>query len=93
MLAGIAEARVSPYQGAVARLTRRGRLDRSFGRRGVVVRQLGAARGVTLVASEVRHVAIDDRGRIVVAGEAYDDEYELRDDLGRSYPAIARLRG
>ena len=50
-------------------------------------------RGVRLVASEIRHVAIDDRDRIVIAGEAYDDEYELRDDLGRSYPAIARLHG
>jgi hypothetical protein len=77
----------------VARLTARGRADRSFGRRGVVARQLGAARGLTLVASEARHVAIDARGRIVVAGEAYDNEYLLRDDLGRSHPAIARLHG
>ena len=82
-----------PYQAAVARLTARGRLDPRFGRHGVIVRQLGSARGVRLVASEIRHVAIDDRDRIVIAGEAYDDGYELRDDLGRSYPAIARLHG
>jgi hypothetical protein len=56
-------------------------------------RQLGAARSLTLVASEARHVAIDARGRIVVAREAYDGEYLLRDDLGRSYPAVARLQG
>ena len=48
---------------------------------------------MTLVASQARHVAIDDRGRIVIAGEVYDDDYELRDDLGKSYPAIARLHG
>ena len=46
-----------------------------------------------LVASQARHVAVDDRGRIVLAGEVYDDDYELRDDLGKSYPAIARLHG
>ena len=93
VLAGIADTNADPYQAAVARLTARGRADRSFGRRGVVARQLGAARGLTLVASEARHVAIDARGRIVVAGEAYDNEYLLRDDLGRSHPAIARLHG
>ena len=39
------------------------------------------------------NVAIDARDRIVVAGAAYDDEYELRDDLGQSHPAVARLHG
>jgi hypothetical protein len=90
VLGGIGESRADPYQAAVTRLTPRGRPDRRFG---VVVRQLGAARGVRLVASEIRFVAIDDRDRIVVAGEAYDDEYILRDDTGRSLPAIARLHG
>ena len=39
-----------------------------------------------LVASQARHVAVDDRGRIVIAGEVYDNEYLLRDDLGRAIP-------
>ena len=93
VVAGSTDRSRGPFQAAVARLSARGRLDRGFGDGGVVSKQLGTLRGVTLVASEARHVALDDRDRIVVAGEVYDDEYELRDDLGRSYPAIARLRG
>ena len=75
VLAGIADTNADPVSGRRGAADRRAAaLDRSFGRRGVVARQLGAARGLTLVASEARHVAIDARGRIVVAGEAYDDE-------------------
>ena len=77
-------------QAGVARLSANGNLDRRFG---IVAKRLGSLRGVRLIASEARHVAIDDRGRIVIAGEAYDDDYGIRDDLGRSYPAIARLKG
>ena len=58
-----------------------------------MAKQLGALRGVRLIASEARHVALDDRDRIVIAGESYDDDYGIRDDLGRSYPSIARLKG
>lgn len=83
----------SPYQAAVVRVSSRGRVDRSFGTRGRVVKQLGRLRGVNLIASEARFVDIDDRGRIVIAGEAYDDDYLGRDDVGYSYPAIARLKG
>ena len=56
----------------VARLSANGHLDRRFG---IVAKRLGSLRGVRLIASEARHVAIDDRGRIVIAGEAYDDNY------------------
>ena len=90
VIAGSAEAARGSFQAAVARLSARGRLDRRFG---VVAKRLGSLRGVNLVASQARHVAVDDRGRIVIAGEVYDDDYELRDDLGKSYPAIARLHG
>ena len=90
VVAGSAEATHGSFQAAVARLSARGRLDQRFG---VVVERLGTLRGVTLVASQARHVALDDRGRIVLAGEVYDDDYELRDDLGKTYPAIARLHG
>ena len=90
VVAGSADAARGSFEAAVARLSARGRLDRRFG---VVSKRLGALRGVRLVASQARHVAVDDRGRIVLAGEVYDDDYELRDDLGKSYPAIARLHG
>ena len=90
VVAGSAEAARGSFQAAVTRLSARGRLDRRFG---IVSKRLGALRGVNLVASQARHVAVDDRGRIVIAGEVYDDDYELRDDLGKSYPAIARLHG
>jgi len=38
-------------------------------------------------------VAIDARGRIVLGGVAFDDNYGIREDLGRSYFAAARLKG
>ena len=75
------------------RLTSRGRADARFGRRGIVAKQLGALSGVRLVASEANFVAIDRRGRIVIAGTAYDDEYAIRDDNGTPYGAVARLQG
>jgi hypothetical protein len=77
-------------QAMVTRLSAGGRLDRRFG---VVVKQLGAQRGVRLIGSEVRSVAVDGRDRILLAGSAYDDQTEIREDLGRSYFAVARLLG
>jgi hypothetical protein len=74
-------------QAGVVRLSPRGNLDLR------VAKQIGALRGVRLIASEAHQVAIDDRGRIVLAGATYDDDYGIRDDLGRSYPAVARLQG
>jgi uncharacterized delta-60 repeat protein len=93
VLAGHSDRSGNLWHAAVARLRTNGRADRTFGRAGLTVFALGRLRGVRLVDSEARHVAIDDRNRIVVAGEAYDNDYELRDDFGRSYPAVARLRG
>ncbi|WP_169542102.1 hypothetical protein [Solirubrobacter soli] len=78
---------------AVLRFSARGRLDRSFGSRGIAVKRLGLVRGVNIVSSTADHVAIDDRGRIVIAGQSYDDEFIGREDQGQSYPAIARLQG
>jgi uncharacterized delta-60 repeat protein len=83
----------STPQTLIARLTPSGRRDRRFGRDGTVLLQIGARAGTYLVASEAAAVAIDKRGRIVVAGAAYDDNSEIREDLGRSYFAVARLEG
>lgn len=93
VLAGHSDRSGALWHAAVARLRTTGRSDRTFGRNGLTVFALGRLRGVRLVDSEARHIAIDDRNRIVVAGEAYDDDYELRDDFGQSYPAVARLLG
>jgi hypothetical protein len=72
------------------RITRAGRRDPRLGVRRF---QLGAQKGVQIIGSEPRAVAIDARGRIVLAGGAYDDNVEIREDLGRSYFAAARLKG
>jgi hypothetical protein len=77
-------------QAAVMRVTPRGRLDRRFG---VVVRQLGRRPGTRLIASEAFALAIDSRGRILVAGQSYDDDVAIREDVGLSYFAASRLRG
>ena len=77
----------------VLRLSARGRLDRAFGDRGIKRFRLGFVPGVKIVSSSAEFLAVDDRDRIVVAGQVYDDEYEIRDDQGNPYPAIARLKG
>jgi uncharacterized delta-60 repeat protein len=77
----------------VARLTSGGRRDRRFGPDGTVLRQIGARARTRLIASAAYAVAIDARGRIVLAGVAYDDNAMDREDLGRSYFAVARLQG
>ena len=78
------------YDAAVVRLTARGRRDRTFPKATV---KFGRLRGLRLAGSEARYVSIDDRGRILIAGEAYDENYMSRDDPGYSYPAVARLLG
>src|SRR3954470_23402455 len=77
-------------QATVMRVTPAGRLDRRLG-----VRRLGLGKQgrVVFIASEARGVAIDARGRIVLGGVAFDDDYGIREDLGRSYFAVARLKG
>jgi hypothetical protein len=82
--------RVIGLQAAALRLSPQGRLDRRFG---LVVKQLGRLRNRTLVASAAKAVAIDARDRVVIAGVAYDDGVEIREDVGLSYFAVARLRG
>ena len=77
----------------VARLTSSGRRDRRFGPDGTVRHQIGRRARTRLVASAAYAVAIDARGRIVLAGVAYDDNAINREDLGRSYFAVARLKG
>ena len=81
------------YAAFVFRLTARGRMDLSFGRRGAKVFRLGVAPGLGISASGADSVAIDDRGRIFVAGEVFDDDFVFREDTGNPYPAIARLLG
>ena len=78
---------------AFMRFSARGAIDRSFGERGMAFKGLGDVPGASIVGASADHVAIDDRGRIVVAGQSYDDELMTRDDQGRAYPAIARLKG
>lgn len=82
-----------PWQATVIRLTGRGAVDRSFGTGGRKFVGLGQIKGVRIVASEVTQVAVDRRGRIVVAGTVYDDDAVLREDLGTPYPGVARLKG
>src|SRR3954470_1860113 len=77
-------------QATVMRDTPAGRVDRRLGVRRV---QLGHQGRVTFIGSEARAVAIDARGRIVLGGVAFDDNYGIREDLGRSYFAAARLKG
>jgi hypothetical protein len=77
-------------QTTVMRVTSAGRRDPRLGVRRL---ELGSQRGVTFIGSEPRAVAIDTRGRIVLAGVAFDDDVAIREDLGRSYFAAARLHG
>jgi hypothetical protein len=69
-------------------LRRDGRLLRRFGRRGVATvgsfrRRRGTAAG---------DVAVDRLGRLVIGGLTGDGLSSIRDDFGRDYVALARLR-
>jgi uncharacterized delta-60 repeat protein len=77
----------------VARLTPSGKRDRRFGPDGTVLLQIGSRAKTRLIASEANAVAVDARDRIVLAGAAYDDDAAIREDLGRSNFAVARLKG
>ncbi|MBE2320813.1 hypothetical protein DVA67_032945 [Solirubrobacter sp. CPCC 204708] len=81
------------YVAALYRLTARGRLDRTFARRGIKEFRLGRPAGIDIGRSTIGHIAVDRRGRIVVAGNVYDEDFEYREDIGNPYPAIARLHG
>jgi len=74
------------------RLRADGRVDRRFA---LVKLRLGSGSlpHVHLIASEADAVAIDRRGRIVLAGIAYDDNFADKEDLGDPYFAAARLQG
>lgn len=65
-----------------------GRIDRSFGRRGRTLFKLGLVPGVRFDDSNPAQVAVDRRGRIVVAGTVYDGDVPPT-----PYPAVARLKG
>jgi uncharacterized delta-60 repeat protein len=84
--------RSSDAVAAALRLTPSGRADRGFGRAGLVRKQLGARPGTTLCCSEARAVTADARDRIVLAGVAFDAD-PPREDLSRSWFAVARLKG
>ena len=77
----------------VLRFTANGRLDRGFGRRGRVEFRLGLVPGVKLISSTAYHLAIDRRGRIVVAGNSYTEDIVFPGNDGDPYPAVARLLG
>jgi uncharacterized delta-60 repeat protein len=78
------------WDAAAMRLGPDGRVDRRFG---LVVRRLGALAHVHLVSSEAFAAAVDARGRIVLAGAAYDDDLpDDRAEIGKSYFAAARLK-
>ena len=81
------------FNALLVRLTRDGRIDHRFARGGRKVFRLATVTGVDIEASDIQHVAVDDRDRIVLAGNVYDNEYVDREDYGSPYPAIARLKG
>ena len=77
----------------LVRLTPAGKFDHSFAHNGIKRFRLASLRGQGTSGSTIGDVEIDRRGRIVVAGEAFDTDFELREDVGHPYPAIARLKG
>jgi uncharacterized delta-60 repeat protein len=76
------------YDAVVLRFSANGRLDRSFGKGGRTLFKLGIVPGVDFDDSSPRYVAVDRRGRIVVAGTVYDGDVPPT-----PYPAVARLSG
>jgi hypothetical protein len=90
----LAGNRVGPRKKAVVlRFSARGRNERAFGTRGRKILTLGTVPNVKVVEWTVSHVAIDKRNRIVLGGNAYDAASGIREDFGRPYPAVARLKG
>jgi uncharacterized delta-60 repeat protein len=83
----------NPYQATVLRFGAHGRPDRTFATRGRKVFLLGRIPGTRISGSSIGAVAIDRRGRIVVAGEVFDEDFVDREDQGNPYPAVARLKG
>jgi len=80
----------SDDRAVVMRLRASGRRDPRFPL--VLLHALGARPGTELCCSQARAVAIDARNRILVAGVSFDAS-PPREDLGRSYFAVARLKG
>jgi uncharacterized delta-60 repeat protein len=76
------------YDAVVLRFSANGRIDRSFGTNGRTLFKLGIVPGVHFDDSSPTEVAVDRRGRIVVAGTVQDGSLPPT-----SYPAVARLRG
>ena len=81
------------FKALIVRLTRGGKIDGRFASDGRKVFRLATVPGVDIEASDIQHVAVDARDRIVLAGNVYDNEYVDREDYGSPYPAIARLKG
>lgn len=79
---------VERYDAVVLRFSADGRIDRSFGTHGRALFKLGIVRGVHFDDSSPTAVAVDRRGRIVVAGTVQNGSLPPT-----SYPAVARLRG
>jgi uncharacterized delta-60 repeat protein len=83
---------LDPFDAAAVRLRADGRVDRRFG---VVQLRLGAGAlpHVNMMASIATAAAVDRRGRIVLAGTAYDDDIPEKEDFGDPYFAAVRLKG
>jgi uncharacterized delta-60 repeat protein len=88
LLGGVADP-----EAFVARVTRGGRADRSFGRRAIVSRRLGRLpRGGRRRLSMVSDLAVQRDGRIVAAGRLVAGVAGQPDALGRSWLSASRLR-
>ena len=70
-----------------------GRSDRSFAVKGIKRFPFAPVDALEVSGASPHHVALDARGRIVIAGEVYDSDFVSREDQGTAYPAIARLNG
>jgi uncharacterized delta-60 repeat protein len=93
LLAGAAKRPSSGGENAlVMRLTAGGRPDTGFGSAGAVVRRMGGALGARFVDSRATALAVA-RGRVWVAGVAFDDDVDPVADIGRAWPAVMRLLG
>ena len=93
LLAGSSLRTSYGFSALIVRRTVGGRADRTFASGGRKVFRLADVAGVDIDSSDITHVEVDARGRIVLAGNAYDSEFVDREDYGNPYPAIARLKG
>jgi uncharacterized delta-60 repeat protein len=85
--------RSSSPKAAVVRLRANGRRDRTFGRRGSVVRAIGQPPVGRRTYSEVSALAVQRGGGVLTAGSVADDNTLPGQRIGRRFLVVARLRG